>query len=226
MENNIMNNSNISVSILNVDELDKFLIRLRSICKKRNLDNVIVHFDVMDGVFVPNSGVDFLKVQNAKKLGFYTDVHLMVEDPMKYISKLVQQGVDSITVHYEIEDLALVLTHLNRLKSQKKIKNIGLAIKPETDIQNIHEYYYLIDSILIMSVNPGAGGQKYIEDVNEKIIALKYTNKIIEVDGGVNDKTLPMAKKCGATSFVVGSYLTSNINNLEENLCNLYDILK
>ncbi len=223
MENKIAN-SNIAVSILGVEDKQKFLVNLKSLCEAKGYNDVIIHYDIMDGIFVKNKGVDYMSVDIAHNLGFYTDVHLMVESPMVYISKIVAQGANSITVHYEIENLYEVLIHLNMLKSQKKIQNIGLAIKPDTKIHNLHEYLYLVDMILIMSVEPGLGGQKYIEAVNEKLVGLKTTDKILQVDGGVNLDTIECARKCGVTSFVVGSYLTYDTKNLEENLDKIYNM--
>ncbi len=223
MENKIKE-PNISVSVLGLDNQNQneFLKKLKEISEKNGLENIIIHYDIMDEVFVKYQGVDYMTVQNANKLGFFTDAHLMVEEPMKYISKLVNQGVNSITVHYEIENLNDVLMHLNRFKLLRKISNIGLAVKCGTDISNIHEYLYLVDMILVMSVEPGLGGQSYMNEANNKLSMLKYTNKILQVDGGVNLDTIDKAKKSGATSFVVGSYLTKDLENLEENLSKIY----
>ena len=221
-----MNKPNIAISILNADKKEEFLKELKVICKKKKLDNISIHIDVMDGKFVPNHGVDLKYSLTAHKLGFYTDVHLMVESPDEFIQKSIEYGVDNITVHYEIENLTDVLTRLNLFKKQKKLANIGLAIKPGTDISTINEYLYLVDTILVMTVEPGKGMQEYMKECEKKLSVSTAMNKVFQVDGGVNETTIISAKKAGATSFVVGSYLTKNITELESRIDKLEEVIR
>ena len=97
-----MNKKNISISLLGVDKKQEVVNKIKEICLRNDIKNVIIHYDVMDEIFVPNRGVDYEDVAFAKKAGLFSDVHLMVEEPMKYISKVVALGANSITVHYEI----------------------------------------------------------------------------------------------------------------------------
>lgn len=210
-----MLNSNIAVSILNAEKKENFLRDLKETVKVNDIKNVSVHIDVMDGMFVKENGVDIEYVKKAKKEGFFVDVHLMVKDPISYINDAVKYGADSITVHFEIENLVEVLKYLKNLKNMKKISNIGLALKPDTKIDNINEYLDYVDMILFMTVEPGYGMQKYMPKVEEKILKINNLNKVIQVDGGINIETIKRAKKCDVNSFVVGSYLTKNTSNLD-----------
>lgn len=178
--------------------------------------NVWVHFDVMDNKFVPNTGVDMKYIKTAKNLGMYTDVHLMVENPLgdKYIYTAIENGADSITIHQEIKNFDAVLNRLNQLKKEHNFK-IGVSLKPNTDISKLKGYEDKFDLLLLMSVEPGFGGQKYIESTNNKIKEAKklFKNKIIQVDGGVNFDTFLNPYLSGADSLVVGSYLVKRGKN-------------
>ena len=184
-----------------------------------------IHFDVMDGDFVPNLtfGPQFiLNVRQYSKKTF--DVHLMINRVGKFLDDYIKAGSDIITFHLEIEE------NINELISKIKINNIkcGIAIKPATPWEDLKPYLNDIDQIIIMTVEPGFGGQKFMDDQLLKINQLrKYIsdNKLhvdLEVDGGVNYET---GKKCvaaGANILVAGSFLF-NQENLTQASNQLYD---
>ena len=184
-----------------------------------------IHFDVMDGDFVPNLtfGPQFISNvrQYSKKI---FDVHLMINRVGKFLDDYIKAGSDIITFHLEIEE------NINELISKIKINNIkcGIAIKPATPLEDLKPYLDDIDQIIIMTVEPGFGGQKFMDDQLLKINQLrKYIsdNKLhvdLEVDGGVNYET---GKKCiaaGANILVAGSFLF-NQENLTEASNQLYN---
>ena len=177
----------------------------------------LIHIDVMDNIFVPNTAFTYdeaLEVQNnTNKL---LDLHLMVEDIDKYIDIFKDLNLYSITIHYE------VLKDINIIK---KIKNLGIkcgiSIKPNTKVEEIYDLLPYIDLVLIMSVEPGFGGQKFIPESVEKIKKLKdYINinnldVLISVDGGINNNSGIDCINAGVDILVIGSALTNNINNKE-----------
>ena len=168
------------------------------------------HVDVMDGVFVPNIsfGMPVLKAikKEAKKP---LDVHLMIIDPDRYIENFAGLGASILTVHFE------ACTHLHR--SLQKIKSFGMkagvALNPHTPITNLIDIIKEIDLVCLMSVNPGFGGQSFIENTFEKIKKLKKlikkskTSCLIEIDGGVTNKNASKLIKCGANVLVAGNYI-------------------
>jgi len=170
-----------------------------------------LHFDVMDGHFVPNITFGPLVVKALRKYsGMFFDVHLMITDPDKYIGEFAQAGAENITVHYE------TVTHLHRTLSLIKSHGCqaGLSFNPATPIDNelIDYLHEQLDLVLIMTVNPGFGGQKFIYPVLEKIKKLKkhleeknYRQIKIEVDGGVDSQTAGMVIAAGAEVLVAGS---------------------
>lgn len=227
---------NLSISILNVENIPYFLGKLKEIetkLQKRKIDNLLditIHFDVMDNKFVPNNGIDIEKIKVVKEYGYYMDTHLMVEKPIEddYIDKTIEYGCNDITIHYEIENFENVLKYL--IDKKKKLNGnlkIGVSIKPKTDILVLEKYIKDIDKVLVMSVEPGFGGQKYIPDATEKIEALKnkYKDIFVQVDGGVNKDTFHLPVRVNCDSAVVGSYLTKNVDVLEDNL-NILNIIK
>ena len=180
----------------------------------------IVHIDVMDGMFVPNIsfGVPIIKsIRKLTKKPF--DVHLMIEKPARYIENFVKAGADIITVHYEAE------THLDRTINY--IKSFGVkasvALNPATSLSGLEYLINDLDMVVIMSVNPGYGGQKYINYCNTKIKQLKemclYNNPnlMIEVDGGVDNSNIAEIVKCGANVIVAGSAVFKD-GKIEENI--------
>lgn len=188
----------------------------------------VVHFDVMDGKYVPNIsfGVPIMKsIKGLTKLPF--DVHLMIEEPSKYIEDFAKAGADIITFHYEAE------THLDRTINYIKSFGVkaGIALNPGTPVSLIKDLIPSLDMVLIMSVNPGFGGQKYIYYASDKIRELKKLkdelNKdlIIEVDGGVGKNNIKDIANCGVDLVVAGSAVFKD-GKIEENLKVLREALR
>ena len=182
-----------------------------------------VHIDVMDGMFVPNIsfGVPVIKsIRNLTSLVF--DVHLMIEEPSRYVKDFVDAGADIITVHYEAD------RHIDR--TIKYIKSLGVkagvALNPGTPVSMIENLISDLDMVLIMSVNPGFGGQKYIDYSADKISQVKelkdkYNKELyIQVDGGIDATNVSKVIKCGANSIVAGSAVFKN-NEIEKNIDNI-----
>jgi len=168
------------------------------------------HIDIMDGVFVPNIsfGMPVLKAitQHAKKT---IDVHLMIVDPDRYIKTFADLGSDILTVHYE------ACTHLHRTLQAIKAEGMkaGVALNPHTSINVLQDTINYIDLVCIMSVNPGFGGQSFIENTYEKVKQLKALIKskgastLIEIDGGVTAANAKALKDAGADVLVAGSFV-------------------
>ncbi len=172
-----------------------------------------VHLDVMDGHFVPNLTFGPSVISSIRnKTKKYFDTHLMISNPDEYIEQYKNAGSDIITVHKE------VCGHLD--KTLSSIKNTGckagVSINPSTDISGLEYVLDKIDLILVMSVNPGFGGQKFINSSIQKIKKIKElvrnSNIDIEVDGGIDDKTATLVKNAGANILVSGSYIFSGKN--------------
>ena len=176
------------------------------------------HIDIMDGVFVPNIsyGMPVLKTisKHAKKT---IDVHLMIVDPDRYIKTFADLGSDILTVHYE------ACTHLHRTIQAIKAEGMkaGVALNPHTNINVLEDIINDIDLVLIMSVNPGFGGQSFIENTYNKVkqlkqlIADKNANVMIEIDGGVTNKNAKQLVDAGADALVAGSYVFKSDNQIE-----------
>lgn len=169
-----------------------------------------VHIDVMDGAFVPNLtfGAPVVKcIRKTTKLFF--DCHLMVENPEKYIADFKAAGADQIVVHAE------ATKHLHRCIQQIKSEGMqaGVALNPGTPLSALEEILPYVDMVLIMSVNPGFGGQSFIESIVPKIARLRKMITDaglavdIQVDGGINDKTSKLVREAGANILVAGSYV-------------------
>ena len=168
------------------------------------------HIDIMDGVFVPNIsyGMPVLATiaKHAKKT---IDVHLMIVDPDRYIKTFAELGSDILTVHYE------ACTHLHRTLQAIKAEGMkaGVAINPHTSVELLTDVIKDIDLVLVMSVNPGFGGQSFIENTYKKVRRLKEIIKengastMIEVDGGVTDKNAAALAEAGADALVAGSFV-------------------
>ena len=167
-----------------------------------------LHLDVMDGNFVPNISFGYQLIDQIKsKSNKFFDVHLMMTNPQNYLEEFINAGADLITFHIEIDyDISKLIFDIK----QKGLK-VGLAINPDTNVESLMPYLQDLDLVLPMSVNPGFGGQTFIEDTVEKIEWLKdyrMNNNLkywIEVDGGINDKTID--KVVNADVIVSGSYL-------------------
>ena len=165
----------------------------------------MLHFDVMDAHFVPNLsfGPDFCKQVHKVFPDYFLDVHLMMDNPGQYIQKFVQAGASAITVHAEVLDDPMPV--LNEIKACGV--QCGLSVKPGTKIDAIEKYLSVADRILIMTVEPGFGGQKLMEDQLQKIVWLRKNgfDKPIAVDGGVNMETCSKVIAAGADVLVMGT---------------------
>lgn len=173
------------------------------------------HIDVMDGVFVPNISFGFPVLAAMSKHAKKTmDVHLMIVNPDQYVSEFKKAGANYLTVHYE------ACTHLHRTIQLIKSEGMkaGVALNPHTPISLLEEILPELDLVLIMSVNPGFGGQKFIEAAIEKVaklkamIVAKNLKTLIEVDGGVNLETGARLVKAGADALVAGSFVFGSEN--------------
>lgn len=196
-------NTIISPSILSADFAN--LERDIKLIEKGGAD--WVHIDVMDGHFVPNITIGVPVVKSLKKItNLPLDVHLMIENPDKYIEPFAKAGADILTFHYE--------TGVNIEKTITDIKSYGakagISIKPKTQPEVLLPFLDKTDMVLVMTVEPGFGGQEFLSDCAEKIKFIKENSKrdlIIQVDGGINDKTAQICKSYGANSLVAGSYI-------------------
>lgn len=205
----------ISPSILSAD-----FCNLESEIKKVEPYCSWLHIDVMDGHFVPNITIGVPVVKSIKKCtNLFLDTHLMIENPDKYIDAFVDAGSDLITFHYET---ALDKTPEIIKQIKKKGIKAGLSIKPKTLTDNIKEYINFADLILVMTVEPGFGGQKFMDDCAVKIKQIKEINKnvLVQVDGGINDKTAKICIDYGVDSLVAGNYIykAQNIKEAIEKL--------
>lgn len=167
-----------------------------------------IHIDVMDGHFVPNLTIGAPVVKALRRVSLIPlDVHLMISNPFQYIKDFADAGADIITFHYEAakENTKEVI----ELIKSYKIK-AGISIKPNTPVNEILPYIDMVDMVLIMTVEPGFGGQKFMENCALKIKELRqYKNILIEVDGGINDKTALICKNYGVDALVAGNYIFS-----------------
>ncbi len=195
-----------SASILSAD----FCNLGRDIARAEEAGCEYIHFDVMDGVFVPNIsyGIPILKSVSKIVKGIL-DVHLMIIDPIKYVKDFADNGADIITFHSESE--SDINETINTIHSCGK--KAGLAIKPNTPVSDVEQYLDKIDMLLVMTVEPGFGGQGFISETLDKIAEAKKIidsrglNVPIQVDGGINAETAELVKKAGAEILVAGSYL-------------------
>ena len=172
-----------------------------------------IHFDVMDGKFVKNVSFEtpFLK-EVCDKVNLVKDVHIMIENPINRIEEYADCGADYLTFHYEAckgnSEVQEVIDKIHSLKMKA-----GISIKPNTSIETIYPFLKNLDLVLIMSVEPGYGGQKFIDFSIEKIAFLRNEidkngfSTLISVDGGINDRTAPLCLNAGVDVLVVGQYL-------------------
>lgn len=199
----------ISTSILSINDN-----LIKNIEKLNDTTTDFIHYDIMDGKFVSNTSFDFEQINEINKvITKPIDVHLMVENPENHIKFYSNLKPSYLTVHYEIDNLE---KHINLIKS-KDIK-VGVSIKPNTNVDDILHLLDKIDLVLVMSVEPGMGGQKFINSSVDKIKMLKKyivqnnLNTIIEVDGGINNITSKECINAGADILVCGSYITNSDN--------------
>ena len=167
-----------------------------------------VHIDVMDGHFVPNISIGVPVVKSIrKKTDMFLDTHLMIENPEKYIKAFAQAGADLITFHYEACENNIDEV-IDLIKSFDK--KVGISIKPKTSPEVLFPYLEKIDLVLVMTVEPGFGGQEFMHDCAMKIPVIKQNaseNLIIQVDGGINNLTAKICTSLGANSLVAGSFI-------------------
>ncbi len=168
----------------------------------------VIHVDVMDGHFVPPITIGPMVVDaiasEIHEVGGFLDVHLMIEQPERQIEAFASAGADNITIHYE----ATSNVHNALLQIREQGCSSGLALKPETSIEHLEDLSDMIDVALCMSVNPGWGGQPFIESSVDKIRSMRSLlpdGVSVEVDGGIDTDTAPKCAKAGAELFVAGS---------------------
>ncbi len=178
----------------------------------------MVHIDVMDGHFVPNLTFGAPVVKCIRKYtDLFFDCHLMISNPKKYAVDFAKAGADLITFHYESDDDPKeTIDEIKRLGCKA-----GISIKPKTEVEKIYPYLDMVDLVLIMSVEPGFGGQSFMAEVLDKVVKLKELKQkenkkyAIEIDGGIDDKTIILAKEAGVEVCVAGSYIFKQENRIE-----------
>ncbi len=183
-----------------------------------------LHVDVMDGHFVPNISIGVPVVKSLRKAtDLILDTHLMIENPEKYIEPFAKAGSDILTFHYEAcKDSEHVREVIDLIKSFNV--KVGLSIKPKTEAKEIFEFLDKIDLLLVMTVEPGFGGQEFMHDCAMKIPSIRENasdNLIIQVDGGINNLTSKICTSLGANSLVAGSYIygSNDYKKAIESLC-------
>ena len=180
----------------------------RDIRNIESTDAQWIHADIMDGLFVPNISFGFGVVQTVRRLTRKTlDVHLMIVQPERYVRRFVEAGADIVTVHYEATEC---LYDCLRMIHQAGAR-AGISVKPATDVEVLREYLHEADLILVMSVEPGFGGQKYIPESTARIARLRQmidgegVGTLIEVDGGISSANAAEVYGAGADALVAGS---------------------
>lgn len=196
----------VSASVLSADMLNlkDEVMRL----EENGID--MLHFDVMDGIFVNNITYGLPILSAIRKItGMTLDVHLMIIDPLKYVKRFAESGADIISFHLESQSDTMETINLIRESGSKA----ALAIKPGTPAEAVYDFLPYLDMVLVMTVEPGFGGQSFIPETSEKVVRIR--RKIselglktdVQVDGGIDAKTSVTVKKCGANVLVSGSYL-------------------
>jgi len=183
----------------------------------------IIHLDIMDGRYVPNITFGPPVVESIRKItDLPFDAHLMIVEPEKYIPDFIKAGVNMISFHMD------ATIHAHRVVDMIKSKDVkaGVVLNPATPVNTLEEIIYYIDYVLIMSVNPGFGGQKFIPQTAEKVKKLKLlmvetnrTDILIEIDGGVNQDNINYLSMLGVNIFVAGNAVFKG--NIKENVVNL-----
>lgn len=202
-------------SILSAD----FKILGKQVKETEDAGTRYLHLDVMDGKFVPNISFGMPVISSLRGMtDMIFDVHLMIEEPIRYVSEFKKAGADIITVHYEaVKDMSATLSEIRESGAIP-----GIAVNPDTDIEKILPYLDKAGLVLIMSVFPGFGGQKFIEDVYDKIKAVSRIRMerkfdfLIEVDGGISGENAGKVSDCGADVLVAGSAVFKG--NIEANI--------
>jgi len=170
-----------------------------------------IHYDVIDGHFVDNISFGYSILNDLSKItDLFLDVHLMISDPLRYVDRFIDAHASLITFHYEAMNNENEIRELIKHIKDKNVL-VGISIKPSTPVESIKKYLDDVDLVLVMSVEPGFGGQSFIESSVEKIRELNqykdYHHFLIEVDGGINDYTGKLCKDNGADVLVAGSYI-------------------
>lgn len=200
-----MNGPMISASLLSADFCN--MERDIKIVESAGVD--WLHCDVMDGMFVPNITFGQKMIKDIKRCArLPLDVHLMIEEPERYIEEFIASGADIVTFHIEATDKPELCIDLIKKHGIKA----GISIKPNTGCEAIYKLIHRLDLVLIMSVEPGFGGQAFIEKSLEKIKAIKpklTSSQILQVDGGINVETAARAVEAGANNLVAGNSLFS-----------------
>lgn len=185
-----------------------------------------LHFDVMDGIFVPNISVGIPVLKSVRAFtDLFLDVHLMIDRPHRHIKAFADAGADLISFHIEAEQPQDIFANIDLLR--KMDKQVGLVIKPRTPASVLLPYIHLVDLVMVMTVEPGFGGQKFKEDQLPKIrgiaslISEQELDCLIEVDGGINRETAAVAADAGAEILVAGNYVFGS----EDRAKAIYDLL-
>lgn len=210
-----MNKIIIAPSLLSSD----FSNLSNEIKKFKDIENIWFHLDIMDGHFVPNLTFGATVLKNLHKITKHPlDAHFMVTHPLNYIEAFSALGIHNFTFHYETSSNPLA--EIQQLK--KHFPSVGISIKPKTSLDVLsNDILKAVDLVLIMSVEPGFGGQSYIKGSEVKVQTLKEkreqlgANYLIQVDGGVNEKTAPILKESGADILVAGSFIFNSHSYLE-----------
>ncbi len=170
-----------------------------------------VHFDVMDGTFVPNISIGIPVLESVRKhTDLFIDAHLMIVEPQNLAEAFCRAGADLVTVHAEASERANILSAIQRIRDQGK--KAGVSIKPGTAAEKIRDLVPLVDLVLVMTVEPGFGGQGFLTEMLDKISEVRAMidelnpGCLLEVDGGINGKTAALVKRHGADTLVAGSY--------------------
>ncbi|MEW6170975.1 MAG: ribulose-phosphate 3-epimerase, partial [Candidatus Omnitrophota bacterium] len=172
----------------------------------------LVHIDIMDAHFVPNLTIGPAVVGSLNKVSnIFFDVHLMIEKPLDYTSRFIDNGADLISFHIE----TCSNSYTKKVIRQVRIRNkkVAIALNPATSLEKVKPYLEDLDMVLLMTVNPGFGGQAFIKGVLPKIKKLrKIFAKDIQIDGGINDKTAKLVVEAGANVLVAGTYIFKSNN--------------
>lgn len=179
-----------------------------------------VHVDVMDGVFVPNISIGIPVVKSLRKAtDMFLDVHLMIDKPHRYVEDFCKAGADLVVFHVEADQPQNLQTAIDAVKAQGK--KVGLSVKPRTPAAVLMPYVEQLDLILVMTVEPGFGGQKFMHDMLPKIEEIRRMIDVVnpecelEVDGGIDPVTAPLVKNAGANVLVAGSAVFNQSDRAE-----------